>query len=380
MTETILPVNGIQLCVETFGEATDDPLLLLAGDASSMDWWDDEFCRRLAAGGRFVVRYDHRDTGRSTCFPIGSPAYTGLDLRDDALGVLDVLGLPAAHLVGFSLGGGIAQRMAVDHPERVLSLTLISTSAGSGDADPPPPLIDRPAPVRQQVKATTSSSGEARPSDTARGEAERPRAASREAPASVPRDARASVPRDARASLPRDASASVPREAPTSVAREAPASAPDRATGSAGVDAWSTGSPGVAVRTVPELDWSDRRTAVARLITEIRAQGGPFTAAEPHLRRLAERIFDRTADLATGRRNHRTAGYGPPIRERLGSITAPTVVLHGTLDQRFPAEHPKELAATIPGARLVWLDGVGHELPPRAVWDTVLGEILRTHA
>lgn len=269
-----MPVNGIQVCVETFGEPADPPLLLLSGDAGSMDWWDDEFCRRLAAGGRFVARYDHRDTGRSTCFPVGSPAYSGVDLMNDALGVLDVLGLPAAHLVGFSLGGGIAQRIAVEHPERVLSLSLLSTSAGSGDTAP------------------------------------------------------------------------------------------------------AQGSATVTTRTLAEVDWSDRRTAVTQLIAEIRDRGGPFTAAEPHLRRLAERIFDRSADLAVGRRNHRLAGYGPPVRDRLGMIAVPTVVLHGTLDRRFPAEHPRELAEAIPGARLVWLEGVGHELPPRAVWDTVLHEIL----
>ena len=89
VTETMMPVNGIQVCLETFGERTDPPLLLLAGEASSMDWWDDEFCRRLAAGGRYVIRYDHRDTGRSTSYPVGSPPYSQVDLAHDALGVLD---------------------------------------------------------------------------------------------------------------------------------------------------------------------------------------------------------------------------------------------------------------------------------------------------
>ena len=69
--EMMVPANGVDLCVETFGERTDPPLLLIAGGASAMDWWEDEFCRRLGAGGRFVIRYDHRDTGRSTSFPAG---------------------------------------------------------------------------------------------------------------------------------------------------------------------------------------------------------------------------------------------------------------------------------------------------------------------
>src|SRR4051812_11476700 len=102
----MMPVNGIQVCLETFGERTDPPLLLLAGEASSMDWWDDEFCRRLAAGGRFVVRSDHRASGRSSAFPAGA-SYSAVDLMNDALGFLDALGMPAAHLVGQSLGGAL---------------------------------------------------------------------------------------------------------------------------------------------------------------------------------------------------------------------------------------------------------------------------------
>jgi pimeloyl-ACP methyl ester carboxylesterase len=94
-----------------------------------MDWWEDEFCERLAAGPRFVIRYDHRDTGQSVSYPPGKPGYTGDDLTDDAVGVLDGFGLRRAHLVGLSMGGGIAQEIALDHPNRVASLTLISTSS-----------------------------------------------------------------------------------------------------------------------------------------------------------------------------------------------------------------------------------------------------------
>src|SRR3954454_6240954 len=109
MTEVMVRVGDTELCAETFGDQGTPAILLLAGASSPMDWWDPEFCRRLAAGGRYVIRYDHRDTGRSTAFPAGDPPYSGVDLAHDALGVLDVLGVHKAHLVGFCLGGLLAQ-------------------------------------------------------------------------------------------------------------------------------------------------------------------------------------------------------------------------------------------------------------------------------
>jgi pimeloyl-ACP methyl ester carboxylesterase len=125
-----MEVNGVELCVDTRGDRADPAILLIMGTNASMDWWEDEFCERLAGGGRFVVRYDHRDTGRSVSYPPGAPGYGGADLRADALGVLDALELPSAHVVGMSAGGAIAQLIALEHPDRVESLTLISTTAG----------------------------------------------------------------------------------------------------------------------------------------------------------------------------------------------------------------------------------------------------------
>jgi pimeloyl-ACP methyl ester carboxylesterase len=252
----MMPVNGIEVCAETFGEPTDPVLLLIAGAASSMDWWEDEFCRRLAAGGRFVIRYDHRDTGRSTSFPAGAPPYSAVDLAGDALGVLDALDAARAHLVGIGLGGALAQRIAVDPPHRALSLTLMATGG----------------------------------------------------PATMP---------------------------------------------------------------APAPDWSHRRTAVDCMVARLRDAGGPFTAELSHLRRLAERVYDRTRDMAAAQMNHWLIDAGPPVHP--AGITVPTLVLHGTLDRRCPA--PQALAAEIPGARLVWLDGVGHEFPPMAVWSQVIDEI-----
>jgi pimeloyl-ACP methyl ester carboxylesterase len=136
----MVEVNGVELCAESFGDRADPPILLIMGVGASMLWWDERFCRLLADAGRFVIRYDHRDTGRSVGYPPGSPGYTGADLVADAAGVLDAHGVPAAHVVGVSAGGAFAQLLALGFPERVLSLVLVSTSpATPGDRDLPPP-------------------------------------------------------------------------------------------------------------------------------------------------------------------------------------------------------------------------------------------------
>jgi pimeloyl-ACP methyl ester carboxylesterase len=96
--------------------------------SGSMLWWDERFCRLIADGGRFVIRYDHRDTGRSTTYEPGRPEYSADDLVDDAARVLDGFGIERAHVVGVSMGGALAQLVALDHPDRVASLVLMSTS------------------------------------------------------------------------------------------------------------------------------------------------------------------------------------------------------------------------------------------------------------
>lgn len=138
MGPTIVNANGVELCVETFGAPADPAVLLIMGAAASMDWWEDDFCARLAAGPRFVVRYDHRDTGRSVSYPPGAPGYTGDDLIADAVGVLDALDVERAHVAGQSMGGALAQLLALERPGRVASLTLIATTpAGPGEPDLP---------------------------------------------------------------------------------------------------------------------------------------------------------------------------------------------------------------------------------------------------
>jgi pimeloyl-ACP methyl ester carboxylesterase len=138
--ERMIDVNGVELCTERFGDLVDPPILLIMGIGGSMLWWEERFCRILADGGRLVIRYDHRDTGRSISYPPGRPDYTGADLTADAAGVLDAYGIAAAHLVGVSAGGGCAQELALACPDRVLSLVLISTSpvAPSDRVLPPP--------------------------------------------------------------------------------------------------------------------------------------------------------------------------------------------------------------------------------------------------
>jgi pimeloyl-ACP methyl ester carboxylesterase len=139
MPERMIEANGVELCAESFGDPDDAPILLVTGLGSSMLWWEEEFCRMLADGGRFVIRYDQRDTGRSVSYEPGRPGYGGEDLIADAAGVLDAHGIPAAHVVGVSAGGALAQLLALDFPERVRSLTLISTSiAVSSDRALPP--------------------------------------------------------------------------------------------------------------------------------------------------------------------------------------------------------------------------------------------------
>ena len=101
-------------------------ILLIHGAGSSMLSWDEELCERLAAGARFVIRYDSRDAGRSVSYERGAPRYGLRDLVADAIGLLDRFGATRAHLVGMSAGAAIAQLAALDHPDRVASLPLVS--------------------------------------------------------------------------------------------------------------------------------------------------------------------------------------------------------------------------------------------------------------
>ncbi len=134
--EKLIEANGVDLCVETFGDAADPAILLIHGASASMLWWEQELCERIAAAGRHVIRFDNRDTGRSVSYPPGQPEYTLRDMADDAVGILDALGIGRAHFVGRSMAGAIAILAAQHHPGRVASLTLVCTTPGGAGLPP----------------------------------------------------------------------------------------------------------------------------------------------------------------------------------------------------------------------------------------------------
>jgi len=105
MTERMIEVNGVELCTEPSGDPVDRPILLIQGVAASMLWWDERFCRTLSESGCFVIRYDHRDTGRSIPYERAHPGYTGADLVADPVGVLDAYGIPRATSSAFQRAG-----------------------------------------------------------------------------------------------------------------------------------------------------------------------------------------------------------------------------------------------------------------------------------
>ncbi|GAA1738588.1 alpha/beta hydrolase [Aeromicrobium alkaliterrae] len=181
--------SGLDLCYQTFGSPDDPAVLLVMGLSGPMGWWDDALCTRLAERGLFVIRYDNRDTGRSTKLrqhQLGRTdvvrAFLGLpplrigpidlavkapysigDLAGDAVGLLDALDVQAAHVVGVSMGGMIAQTLAIDAPDRVLSLTSIMSTTGRrtvGWQDPRliPYLLKRSGPTRDSYIASSIAS------------------------------------------------------------------------------------------------------------------------------------------------------------------------------------------------------------------------------
>ncbi|HST38243.1 MAG TPA: alpha/beta hydrolase [Conexibacter sp.] len=137
--------RGVTICAEGFGDPADPPVLLIMGLGMQMVRWHESFIADLTRRGLYVIRFDNRDSGRSTCFPeIPLPAplqllrrrfdprqYTLAEMAQDTVGLLDALGLERVHVVGASMGGMIAQVLAIDHPRRLRSLTSIMSSPGS---------------------------------------------------------------------------------------------------------------------------------------------------------------------------------------------------------------------------------------------------------
>lgn len=124
----IAQANNIDIWYETFGNKDNPTLLLIMGGCCQGICWPTEFCEKLSYAGFYVIRYDHRDTGLSTCFDYEKNSYTLMDMMRDAVGLLDYLNIKKSHLIGLSMGGPIAELIAVHHLDRILSMTLIATS------------------------------------------------------------------------------------------------------------------------------------------------------------------------------------------------------------------------------------------------------------
>jgi pimeloyl-ACP methyl ester carboxylesterase len=272
--ERIVQANGVDLCAQTFGNPADPPILLVHGATTSMLGWEDEFCERLAADSRYIIRYDHRDTGRSVTDEPGAPPYTLRDLTADAVGLLDVFGVESAHLVGRSMRGKIAMLAALDYPDRVASLTLVGTSPGDSDL---------PAPS-EEFRAFIGS--------------ENP-------------------------------------------------------------------------------DWSDREAVIDHVLDMLRVfSGGSGHFDEATMRDLVGHDVDRTTNVASSQINHFAMEESAPLRDRLGEISASTLVIHGTEDPVFPIGHALAPEEEISGAELFTLNQTDHELP-EAAWNVVIAAISR---
>lgn len=274
--EIIININDIQICAESFGNPAHPAMLLMMGASASMIWWDEQFCRRLAENGRFVIRYDNRDVGRSTCYELGQPRYGIEEMVDDALGVLNFYQVNKAHLVGMSLGGMLAQLIALKYPERALTLTLIASSVWDDRPDLPP--------IDENILAYHTNGA--------------------------------------------------------------------------------------------SLDWSDEQAAIRYMVGGWRLlNGSKYPFDEKRTCQLAETEIKRARSL-TSMINHALLKGGESYYGKANQITLPTLVIHGTEDPVLPYQHGLALAETIPHARLLRLEGSGHEIHEQA-WDFVIEAILR---
>jgi len=275
----MLPVgpDGVELCIDEYGDPADPLLLLVAGAASSYDWWDVGLCEALAAAGRRVVRYDHRDTGRSATGRPGSPAYDAEALQRDCADLVLALGGAPAHLMGLSMGGGMAQALALTRPELVASVTLVATTAVGG--------VD---------------------------------------------------------------GATLPGPAPA-------------------LGRYFSDPP-------PDPDWSDRAAVIESIIAAERVFAGPGFDEERAWVVAAE-VVDRSIDPAAAGNHWLAVGDDDGEALDVHAIGVPTLVVHGAADPMFPLPHGEALAAAVPGARLLTVEGMGHQVPPSAAWPELVTEV-----
>jgi pimeloyl-ACP methyl ester carboxylesterase len=286
--EQFVRANGIDICYEIFGDANAEPMLLIMGLGAQMVLWDDAFCGELAARGFRVIRFDNRDIGRSSKLsggkrlgplellklrflhiPVTAP-YNLHDMAKDTVALMDALSIKSAHVVGASMGGMIAQEVAISFPQRVRSLTSIMSSTGNPKVPPPT------------------------------------------------------------------------REAAMLLMRPTPNT---------------------------KEEFLARFTQTWKLL-----RVGKFPQDEARDLVRAERIFERGLNYEGSARQLRAILASGSRKKRLHAVTAPTLVIHGTVD---PLVHPfagKDTAASIPGARLMMVDGMGHALPIE-MWPQVIDAI-----
>jgi pimeloyl-ACP methyl ester carboxylesterase len=288
----IARANGIEICYETFGDAGSEPMLLIMGLGAQMIHWDDDFCWQLAARGFRVTRFDNRDIGKSSKMtggkrltpvellklrflkiPVAAP-YKLRDMAEDVTGLMDVLGIASAHLVGASMGGMIAQELAISFPQRVRSLTSIMSTTGNPKVPPP----------------------------------------TREAAAML--------------------------MAPPPATKE---------------------------------EYFVRFAQTWKIL-----RVGSFPQDEALDRSRAERTYARGLNPAGVGRQLRAVLASGSRKERLASVKAPTLVIHGTVDPLVRPEGGKDTAASIPGAKLLMIEGMGHALPI-PMWPEII-EAIDKHA
>ncbi|MFD8150776.1 alpha/beta fold hydrolase [Streptomyces sp. NPDC059720] len=291
--ERYVRAGEIELWAEEFGHPDRPPVLLVMGAQAQGIQWNDGIVRRLVDGGLRVVRYDHRDTGRSSVVDFAAHPYTVADMASDALAVLDAFGARRAHLVGASLGGIIAQRLAVSRPDRVLTLTSLSSQ---------PLGTDTAGAVRRALAGAPALPGE------------------------------------------------LPPPSPELLA--------------------------ALVSTLPAPEAGPEQYLAARLPLWRVLHGPVLPFHEDEYRATERRVYERARDLRAGLHHTLAGAAGSGATAELASVTAPTLVLHGTEDPMFPPSHAEATAAAVPGARLVMVEGMGHTLP-RALDARLADEILR---
>jgi pimeloyl-ACP methyl ester carboxylesterase len=280
--------NGIDICYEIFGDGNAEPMLLIMGLGAQMVIWDDAFCEKLAKRGFRVIRFDNRDIGQSSKMhggkrltpfellklrlfriPVDAP-YKLSDMAQDTIALMDTLGIRSAHLVGASMGGMIAQEIAITFPERVRSLTSIMSTTGD-------PRL--PGPTREAAALLM-------------------------------------------APPPKTKEEYIERFAKT---------------------------------------WKMLRV-------------GSFPEDEALDRGRAERTFSRGLNPAGVGRQLRAILASGSRRQRLRGVKAPTLVIHGTVDPLVNPAGGKDTAASIPGAKLMMIEGMGHALPLR-MWPEIIDAI-----